>query len=176
MTLIHLGAALAAAASLAAAAEADDNPFTTGPVIADYGPVAAVEGARAIPDGMVFRVAFDVAESAKPGAVNRRLETAARFLNMHAAAGVPAENLHVAVVVHGQAAKDLTRGTEDTPNANAGLIAALAAEGVDILVCGQSAAYHGVAAEDLAPGVEMALSAMTAHAELQQAGYTLNPF
>jgi len=28
----------------------------------------------------------------------------------------------------------------------------------------------------LLPGVEMALSAMTAHAILQQEGYTLNPF
>ena len=30
--------------------------------------------------------------------------------------------------------------------------------------------------EDMLPGVEMALSAMTAHAVLQQAGYRLNPF
>jgi len=28
----------------------------------------------------------------------------------------------------------------------------------------------------LAPGVEMTLSAMTAHALLQQDGYTMNPF
>jgi hypothetical protein len=33
-----------------------------------------------------------------------------------------------------------------------------------------------VAAEQLIPGVKMALSAMTAHAQLQQQGYTLNPF
>ena len=35
---------------------------------------------------------------------------------------------------------------------------------------------HGVAKADLIPGVELALSAMTAHAQLQQAGYTVNPF
>jgi hypothetical protein len=33
-----------------------------------------------------------------------------------------------------------------------------------------------VKTEDLLPGVEMALSAMTAHALLQQQGYTFNPF
>ena len=30
--------------------------------------------------------------------------------------------------------------------------------------------------DDLLPGVELALSAMTMHALLQQKGYTLNPF
>ena len=43
-------------------------------------------------------------------------------------------------------------------------------------VCGQSAAYYGVATDDLLPGVEMALSAMTAHALLQQQDYSINPF
>lgn len=48
--------------------------------------------------------------------------------------------------------------------------------GVRIIVCGQSAAHYEVATGELLPGVEMALSAMTAHALLQQEGYTLNPF
>ena len=61
-------------------------------------------------------------------------------------------------------------------SAGAGLIAALTDHGVRIIVCGQSAAYYDVATDDLLPGVEMALSAMTAHALLQQQGYTLNPF
>ena len=47
---------------------------------------------------------------------------------------------------------------------------------VSTIVCGQSAACYGVKTDDLLPGVEMAVSAMTAHALLQQQGYTLNPF
>jgi intracellular sulfur oxidation DsrE/DsrF family protein len=47
---------------------------------------------------------------------------------------------------------------------------------VRIFVCGQSAAYYDVTTNDLLPGVEMALSAMTVHALLQQQGYSLNPF
>ncbi|HBH44411.1 MAG TPA: hypothetical protein DDY28_08390, partial [Hyphomonas atlantica] len=43
-------------------------------------------------------------------------------------------------------------------------------------LCGQTAAYRDVTKADLLPGVEMSLSAMTAHAQLQQDGYTLNPF
>jgi hypothetical protein len=34
----------------------------------------------------------------------------------------------------------------------------------------------GVGTSDLIEGVEMALSAMTAHAVLQRQGYALNPF
>jgi intracellular sulfur oxidation DsrE/DsrF family protein len=48
---------------------------------------------------------------------------------------------------------------------------------VRIILCGQSAAGLGLdETADLLPGVEVALSAMTAHALLQQDGYTVNPF
>ena len=36
--------------------------------------------------------------------------------------------------------------------------------------------FYDITGGDLLPGVEMSLSAMTAHALLQQDGYTLNPF
>jgi len=68
------------------------------------------------------------------------------------------------------------RTDDKKPNANADLIKTLIAYGVEIYVCGQSAAYYSVDNEDLLPDVKMALSAMTAHALLQQKGYTLNPF
>ena len=35
---------------------------------------------------------------------------------------------------------------------------------------------QGITPDDLIPGVEMSLSAMTAHALLQQNGFTVNPF
>ena len=47
---------------------------------------------------------------------------------------------------------------------------------MSIQLCGQTAVARDISADDLLPGVTMALSAMTAHAQLQQAGYTLNPF
>jgi intracellular sulfur oxidation DsrE/DsrF family protein len=67
-------------------------------------------------------------------------------------------------------------GGNEIPNPNGALIDALRAKGVRVIVCGQSAAAYDVQKADLYPGVEMALSAMTAHALLQQQGYTLNPF
>ena len=152
---------------------ATPEDFKTGPIIADFGPVASIEAAPKIAPETRFMVAFDIAEASKDGAVNRRLETAARFLNMHARAGVPATNMQVALVVHGPASADLTTRTD---NPNKDLIVALIEADVSIVLCGQTAAYRGIDQDDLLPGVTLSLSAMTAHAQLQQQGYTLNPF
>lgn len=165
---------LGALASMRASAGPD--AFAPGPLIEDFGAVAAVEGARVEPDA-TFRVAFDVSEQAEAGKTSRRLESAARFLNMHAAAGVPARNMSLAIVVHGRAAFDLvTDARRGETNANAPLIVALVEAGVTIELCGQTAVYYDIAADDLLPGVRLSLSAMTSHALLQQRGYTLNPF
>lgn len=170
-------AALALAAP-AAAQEPDFSAFQTGPVFEDFGPHAPVEGARPLTPDTELRIAFDVADRAQEGATgqmgrNRGFESAARFINMHVAAGVPAENIEIAVVVHGKAVFDLT--TREG-NASAAMVEAMLAKGVRFIVCGQSAAAYGVIKADLIEGVEIHLSAMTAHALLQQSGYTVNPF
>lgn len=166
-------ASLLATSLIAATAWAGPGDFAPGPVIEEFGPVAPVEGALPIPEGTEFRVSFDTKDQTAEGELNSKLTAAARFLNMQAAAGVPVENIHLAIVVHGTAVHDVTR---DSAGANADLVAALVENGVEIFVCGQSAVWYDVAAGDLLPGVSMSLSAMTAHALLQSDGYTLNPF
>jgi intracellular sulfur oxidation DsrE/DsrF family protein len=163
---------MATLAFLPAAASADFSSFTTGPVFEDFGPVANVDATWPVPEDAVFRHSFDVSEQAAEGELNRTLVSAARFINMTARAGVDAERIEIAVVVHGKAIQDVSG--EDPFSAR--LVAALVEHGVNIIVCGQTAAYYGVATNDLLPGVKMALSAMTAHAVLQQQGYTLNAF
>jgi intracellular sulfur oxidation DsrE/DsrF family protein len=158
--------------TLSVATYADFSSFSTGPAIEDYGPVADVEVTFPVPDDAMLRHSFDVADQAEDGGLNRTLVSAARFINMHARTGVDANRIQVAVVVHGKAVHDVSGET----SSSAGLVAALIDHGVRIIVCGQSAAYYDVATEDLLPGVQMALSAMTAHTLLQQRGYTLNPF
>ena len=160
---------------------AEESAFRAGAVIEEYGKVAEIEGRERLPQDAAFRISFDVAKPADPGAVSRALNSGARFLNMHGAAGVPEENMKLAFVIHGRAVYDVTRQDRygeavGGENATAPLVAALIEKGVDIYVCGQSAAYYGVKTADLLPGVRMALSAMTAHALLQQEGYTVNPF
>ena len=176
-----LAAAMIAALPLSPAM-AQRERFTTGPVFTDFGPVADVDTDTALSPDSAFKVAFDVSDAAQPGQLNRTLESAARFINMQIRAGVAPENVRVAVVVHGKASFDISSAEkyaaqyDGAENANLPLIAALLANNVRIIECGQSAAAYKIARADLAPGVEMALSAMTAHAQLQQAGYTLNPF
>lgn len=164
--------ALVACASAAAGFER----FTTGPVIDTHGPVAKVAEAT-MPEQATFKIAFDVAEAAVAGKQSRALESAARLLNMHAQAGLSPDATAVAIVVHGAAALDLVNDERyGGENASAALVAALVDAGVSIQLCGQTAAYRDIAQDDLLPGVTLSVSAMTAHALLQQDGYTLNPF
>ena len=162
-------------------AKAGPDDFSTGPVFDDFGPTANINADFALPEDVILKHSFDVNTQADAGTLNRSLVSAARFINMHARAGVDVDNIDVAVVVHGRAVKDVTNaahydGAVGGENANAALIAALTEKGVRVIVCGQSATYYEVDNDDLLPNVEMALSAMTAHAVLQQQGYTVNPF
>ena len=161
-------------------ADAGREDFHHGTAIPEYGLIADVEGVS-LPDGLVLKHSFDRTKGAEPGELNSDIVTGARFINMHHANGVAIENIHVAIVVHGTAIYDVTthefyNAHKGGDNANAGLIKALVDAGARVIVCGQSAASRDVTKADLLAGVEMALSATTAHALLQMDGYTLNPF
>lgn len=170
-----------AAAPLAAQ---DMSAFKPGPVLTEFGAHAPVPGIGQLPADTEFAIAFDVSTPAAEGAPNRGFESAARFLNMHVAHGVPQENIRLVVVVHGKAALELLTNaahaanplSRQGDNPSGKLVEALLAEDVRFILCGQSAAVYGIKPEDLIPGVEMSLSAMTAHALLQQRGFTVNPF
>lgn len=159
-----------------ATAQGLPESFTTGPVIEGYGPSAPVDADLNIPNYFELKVAFDISEASEAGEINRQFESVARFLNMHVADGVPRIALKPAIVVHGPAAMELLRPADGEARATTPLIEALMAEDVPIYLCGQTAAARGIAKEDLIPGVQMALSAMTAHAVLAHRGYSLNPF
>ena len=141
-------ASLAVCLLLALPATAQSDAFKTGPLIKDYGPQSQIPGYTPIPSDAEFKISFDVTEVSKPGELNRTFVSAARFLNMHAAAGVPNENMQLAVVLHSQAVRDVTNADHyaelngETENANAALIAELQKHGVTFHVCGQSATYY----------------------------------
>ena len=160
---------------------AGSDAFKPGPVLKDYGKIAEVDSALALPKFMQMKVVFDMSKAAKGGQVNRSLDTLARFINMHVAAGVKLDNINLMMVVHGKAVNDFTvekhyRARNTQQNANTELIRQLSGLGVKFYICGQSAAYYDVSPAELLPGVDMALSAMTAHAIAAQKGYSLNPF
>lgn len=165
-----------ACAAASGTAIAGPEKFRPGLQIEGFGRYAPVADPAITPE-LQFKIAFDVSSAAEAGQINRGIESAARFLNMVTAAGVPAENVKLAIVVHGSAAADLQRLYADgTPNPNAALIEALIAAGVSVQLCGQTAAMRDINSASLVSGVGVPLSAMTAHALLQQDGYTINPF
>ncbi|MCB2082748.1 MAG: DsrE family protein [Sphingomonadaceae bacterium] len=186
--LILLPFLLSALALAAPAAAQDMSVFKTGPVFEDFGPHAPVEGIDTVPADTEFAIAFDVSAPAEEGKRSRGIESAARFINMHAAAGVDPDNIRIAVVIHGKASMDLLTdeawaarqpegAEEEAPvNPSGAMVREMLDQGVRFILCGQSGAAYGIKQEDLIPGVETALSAMTAHALLQQRGYTVNPF
>lgn len=161
----------------------DPESARTGPLIEQFGPVYEVARPDfATPTDLVYRAVFDVAPSPDAAdAINPRIESLARFLNMHARAGVHGERMHLALVVHGAAGKDMLSSAAyksrfGVANPNAPLLAALQANGVRVILCGQTAAHRGFRREELAPGVETAMSAMTALVALQSEGYRLISF
>ncbi|WP_067034560.1 DsrE family protein [Allomuricauda sp. CP2A] len=151
-----------------------------GPIIENYGEVFVVEN----PDYKTnvneeFKVVFDVATGPDSHEeINKSIETAARFLNMHAQNGVPASQLKAALIIHGTATTNIVtneahkkRFGVDNPNAN--MLQSLMDAGVEVILCGQSSKSRHVPKEDLIPGEKIALSAMTALIQLQNDGYRL---
>ena len=155
----------------------------TGPAVEGYGPVYPVtDGAFNLSNDRHYKVSKDLSSSDEDNSkLNRGLESVARFLNMQARSGTSMNQLEMAVIVHGRAAKDLLtdaayKARFGISNPNTGLLAGLEKAGVDIYLCGQTAAYRGFDDKELNASVTMALSAMTAHVQLQTEGYTLIPF
>jgi intracellular sulfur oxidation DsrE/DsrF family protein len=150
----------------------------TGPVIKSYGPVFAVpDGSFNLEPDRHYKIVMDIGSGPEdPSELNRNIETAARFLNMHSRNGIKPENLELSVVLHGSGARAaLTQEAHEkhfsVPNGSRQLIEELGSAGVAIYICGQTAGYHGYGSEDLLSEVSVAVSAMTVHVRLQQEGY-----
>lgn len=155
--------------------------FSDGPLIKGFGQHAPVQQSTPLNQDTSFHVAFDVGKQADVGQINRKFDTLARFLNMHVANGVKPENIQLALVVHGKAGRDLLNDAtylakHGVNNPNTPLLVLLTQHNTRIYICGQSATFAGIEPQQLNDQVSVALSAMTAHALLQQQGYTLNPF
>jgi intracellular sulfur oxidation DsrE/DsrF family protein len=181
---------LAALALLAAAAPASlgaqrlqNAPGMTpsGPIIQTAGQsVEVLDPTFKAPDGHVFKAVY-VIDRADTAGVNQQLTTIARFLNLHVRNGIPRERLHAAAVVHGTGWMSLLSDSAfgaryGKANPSKRLVEELLANGVQLVFCGQTAAVRGVKREELLPGVQLAVSAMTALNVFQAQGYQYNPW
>ena len=149
-----------------------------GKIIKDFGQTFKVENLDIKTDTTVtFKIIFDVSKTSEDKSMpNKYIVTAARFLNMHADAGVKKEQLKVAMTIHASAWQDVLNNKEykekfGVDNPNLKLIEALDSAGVDIILCGQTAIFRGLNKENVIPSVKFALSAMTALIQYQNKGY-----
>ncbi len=155
----------------------------SGPIITGFGEVWEINA----PDFELdktkeLKAVFDIMSSPEDhNQINATIETAARFLNMHAQSGVPADQLKIALVVHNTASKDIITNEAykkryGTNNPNYELVQALLNTEGQIIFCGQSSISRGFPREDLIDGVQLSLSAMTALIQLQDEDYRLIKF
>jgi len=155
---------------------AGPEDFHAGELIPEYGRIAAVPDARPLPEDTRLKLAIDIVEGGETGKINGKFQTAASFLNLHHANGIPPEQIEIALVVHGSAHRDLLNDKAyGDVNPNAGILDALQQQGVKVYYCGQSAVYRDVGPDDLLPGLEITHSATTTHVLLKQQGYSRRP-
>ena len=154
-----------------------------GPIIDTYGAVYTVENLDLeVPTDKMYRAVFEIARTPKEhDKINPSIETAARFLNMHAQNCVPLKQLKFALVVHGSASKDISSDETylkryGTTNPNRPLIEELIKAGGTIVLCGQSSSARKLPKEKLIEGVQLSLSAMTALIHFQDKDYRLIKF
>lgn len=146
--------------------------------IAKYGGVADVANA-VDPPRPDAKVVFDIAAEGAADAVHPGIESVARYVNLHAAAGHASAGLKISAVLHGGATNAaLTDAAykehlEVDRNPNADLISKLREAGVEVLVCGQSLARKGYSTEEVSKEMHVAVSAMTVVVNRQQDGFAL---
>jgi intracellular sulfur oxidation DsrE/DsrF family protein len=163
----------------APAGKEKDRPAKLFPVIEGYGGVFPIQGEEGPRKGS--KVVFDVTGDAKEaGQAVPGLERAALLYNLAGREGVKPPELHVALVLHGNATKyalsdEAFQAQFGKPNPNAELIRRLTKAGAKLYVCGQSVVKNGFDPKTVAGEVKVASSALTAVVNKQSEGYAYVP-
>ncbi len=149
-------------------------------LIEGFGPFRAIPDADfKTPANKSLKALFSIGKTPEDKEkLNPSIQSMARFFNMNVDAGVPPENIKLALVVHGRAASNLLKNKAHNArylvdNPNAKLLQALHKRGARIILCGQTMAFGGYQRNELLPFVQVALSAMNAVVLLQDEGYRL---
>ena len=152
------------------------------PIIKDFGTINKFDGTVPTDTSIDYKIVIDLKSSNDNyGTVNKGLNNVARLLNLHGAAGVPKDKLHVAVAVHYTATPIILNNNGyqkkyGINNPNLELINQLKEAGVELYVCGQSLVARHYDFENVNPQVEIGLSMLTVVTEKMMNGYGLLVF
>lgn len=131
------------------------------------------------PKDVVFRIAYAVntgPEQPHEGVAG--FKSAANFLYVGDANGVPRANMKLAIVVWGTAThslltNDAYKAAKGADNASVALLRALHDAGVEIIVCGEALINRTIDRKDVLPFVKIAPTASIALATLHAQGYAI---
>ncbi len=153
------------------------------PIVKGYGGIYEIADATERPDPTLeYKILVDLVTAAEdPKQISRWVDNIARLMNLHGLAGVPRENLHVKVIVHGggisSILNDANYGKQHgIANPNLQVFEALKEAGAEILVCGQSLVSRKLTKSDIWEEVEIAHSMLTTVTTYVPQGYVLLKF
>jgi hypothetical protein len=110
--------------------------------------------------------------------INEGLAEVGRIINLHVAAGVPKENLELAIVIHGSALNVYLNNETylkkfKTNNPNIDILKQFLALNTHLIACGQAEVFFQMPPENMLPDVKTAFSAKVALSTYQLKGYVL---
>lgn len=147
------------------------------PIIKNFGTIYEIENAVNPDPNIEYKIVVDLKtlqrdkESINPG-----LNNVARMLNLHGLGGVKAENLNVAVAIHGGATdvilnNEAYRKKYELDNPNLKLIDELKEAGVELYVCGQSLLARNYEHDEVNTQIKIGLSMLTVVTTYMHKGY-----
>ena len=125
-----------------------------------------------------YKIAIDVYDKIKDSTkLVSTIREVGRTYNLNVANGVPTEKLKIAVVLHGWSIYAVLndKAYEEkfgVKNPNLQVIKAYRNQGIEFYICGQNLGFFNVPQENLAPEIDVAISAKTALVTLDQLGYS----
>ena len=153
------------------------------PVVKSYGTVFQLPHADHKPDPSIkYKIIVELTENAtKPDSLNEYIEALATLVNLHAAEGVPKENIQMAVVLRKMATyavfdNELYKEKFKCDNPNLQLLKELMEAGVEFYVCGQTMQKRNIDTKKLVAGTKVASAGLTAITTYQLKGYTMIKF
>jgi intracellular sulfur oxidation DsrE/DsrF family protein len=153
------------------------------PVIRSYGTVFQLPDADHKPDPSIkYKIIVELNENgSKPDSLNEYMEALATLVNLHAAEGVPKENIEMVVVLRKMATyavfgNELYKEKFKCDNPNLQILRELMDAGVEFYVCGQTMQKRNIDTKKLVAGTKVASAGLTAITTYQLKGYTMIKF
>jgi intracellular sulfur oxidation DsrE/DsrF family protein len=127
---------------------------------------------------LLFHMIVWSKDSSSKKQINEGLAEIGRIINLHVAAGVPKENLELAIIINGSAMNVYLKNDAylkkfKTNNPNLDILKQFTDLKTNLIACGQSEVFRNISPEDFLPMVKTAFSAQVALSTYQLKGYVL---